>query len=328
MILDVNNDKTGLFKDAPFSVHNLKSFAFFGDQLFGIDMETKQHLNHWNLSNQSAPTMSKIPLSILSSDLSCEDSVYPIRLEAHNGFLYLFQRFESAKGIEVSKISYFDGKIKETGMAWQYSSGHENLFEDFAKIHGFVFDPNMKKYFMFSDIEIILNEASNEEKEDEADFFIDSDFKFKTKGSDEWVSSYHVKIPIIIENHAHFVNLSDPMVAHLDYSNNFVYFPLTSDQYHDSLCFLEFKAVKKGSIVAKFHKLKGKRTPFGQLMDETLLTMDGITILQVVSGQDIAIQHAVHNHAYNISNEQELDEAVEKHGNHKWAEGFYKILNE
>ena len=187
MILDVNSDKNELFSGAPFSVVNLKSFAFFGDQLFGIDTQTKQHFNHWNLSHIANRTVgfNQIPLDILSSDLNLDDSVYPIRLEVHNGFLYLFQRFESAKGVEVSKISYFDKRMSETGIAWQYSKGHENLFEDFAKIHGFVFDPNMKKYFMFSDIEIILNDQE-QSGEDEADFFIDSDLKFKQRGSDEW----------------------------------------------------------------------------------------------------------------------------------------------
>ena len=124
----------------------------------------------------------------------------------------------------------------------------------------------------------------------------------------------------------HFFDLSEPKGLHLDYSNNFVYFPMKSKQFHNDLYFMQFKAERGGSIIAVFHKLEGIRTPFGQLMDETLLTMDGMSILQVVSGQDIVIQHAVHDHAYNITNEQALDEVVEKYGKHKWAEGFYQIL--
>ena len=163
-------------------MYNLKSFAFYGDQLFGVDMESKQYLYHWDVSDlHNNFEFDTIELDILSDDLDLDDSMYPVRLEVQNGYLYLFQRFEQQKGIEVSKISFFDNQIEETGIGWLYHKGHESLFNHFDAIHGFIFDAQMKKYFMFSDCELIIenNTAANS-----ADFYIDSDLKFKFNDND------------------------------------------------------------------------------------------------------------------------------------------------
>eukprot|EP01084_Bolivina_argentea_P221955 375801_1 len=269
MVVDFNSD-TLFFNDVKMSGNILKSFAFYGDQLFGVNMVTQQHLYHWNVSdtaNNFVFNQIDDDMGILCGDLDLEDSQYPVRLEVHNGFIYLFQRFENAEGVEVSKISYINNTIEATGDKWLYDHGHESLFDDFNKIHGFIFDPQMQKYFMFSDCEMIIenNTALNT-----ADFYLDSDFKFQFTNDGNWSSYYHIKIPIITsgDNDTSFVFdekiafldaeiTENQWILQLDYTHNFVYFPIQFKENYDSLYFMELDDYKwsEQSISVKFHSL-------------------------------------------------------------------------
>ena len=321
MELDFNNNKTlDLFNGIKFSHRNLKSFAFYGDQLFGVDVTSKNHLLHWDLADkQDNFVFRRIPLNVISDDLEIGDSMYPLRLEVHNGYLYLFQRFETRKAVEISKISYLNNKIQETGVGWLMEDGHENLFDDFDKIHGFMFDPEMKKYFMFSDCEMIIE---NDTRSNTADFYVDSDFKFKF-GDDgnDWTSYYHTKVPLVtntmdnktfvFDEKVAFLDVemdNDQWVLHLDFTHNFVYFPIQFKEYQDSIYFMELDHVnsRKQCVFVKFHPLSVGR--------DTLKVMSGNSILQVVSGKDILIQDIMDK--ANVDNETSLNSIM---NNHKWT---------
>eukprot|EP01084_Bolivina_argentea_P221956 375804_1 len=329
IVVDFNSDKL-FFNDVQMSGNNLKSFAFYGDQLFGVNMVTQQHLYHWNVSdtaNNFVFNQIDDDMGILCGDLDLEDSQYPVRLEVHNGFIYLFQRFENAEGVEVSKISYINNTIEATGDKWLYDHGHESLFDDFNKIHGFIFDPQMQKYFMFSDCEMIIenNTALNT-----VDFCLDSDFiQFESDGN--WSSYFHIKIPITTsgDNDTSFVFdekiafldaeiTENQWILQLDYTHNFVYFPIQFKENYDSLYFMELDDYKwsEQSISVKFHSLSVDKNPFDHLIDETL---------QVVSGKDIAIQNILDKMSI-VKDEKELNEVVNKFSVHKWADALYQIL--
>eukprot|EP01083_Nonionella_stella_P162992 535596_1 len=237
MLMDINGNDT-LLNGVPMSARALKSFAFYGDQLFGVDVE-QQALLRWNVSDiQTSRALERIPLNIISDDVDISgDRVYPIRLEVHNGFLYLFQRFETRKAVEVSKISYFGNVIQETGIGWLYDEGHERLFDDFANIDGFIFDANMNKYLMFSDCELSIDYNGTS-----AWIYLDSDFKFKFNATSDWTSYHQIKIPIAIgmndteftvENMKRWLILSALSYYSHDVtsysSHDFVYFPILSE---------------------------------------------------------------------------------------------------
>ena len=337
MILDfnnMNNTQSQIFNNIDFTVNNLHSFAFYGDQLFGVNVIGKQSLYHWNVSDsQNNFQFNEIPLNVISTDIDLEDEMYPIRLEVHNGFLYLFQRFEQETGVEISKILYFNNTIYETGNGWQCDDGHETLYDDFNRIHGFIFDPEMSKYFMFSDCEMIIE---NNTRLNTADFYLDSDFKFQFKGnnSNDWTSYYHVKIPIItkrmetsfvFDEKNSFLDVTiegnNQWILHLDFTHNFVYFPIRFKEYHDSLYFMQLDNVNFpiGSMFVTFHPLNGVKN------DKGLRVMSGKSALKVVSGKDTVIQHILDKMDI-IHDEAKLIDIVNKYGKHKWAESFYQLL--
>ena len=80
--------------------------------------------------------------------------------------------------------------------------------------------------------------------------------------------------------------------------------------------------LKEQCVFVKFHSLSSNG---GR---DTLNVMSGNSILQVVSGKDITIQHMMDKTSY-IDDESKLNEIVTKYTNHKWAEHFiicYKIM--
>ena len=89
-------------------------------------------------------------------------------------------------------------------------------------------------------------------------------------------------------------NDNNQWILHLDYTHKFVYFPIQFKQYYDSLYFMELDHVDldQKCIFVKFHALiHDNSSPFDHLLHETLQVMTGKSLLQVVSGKDIAIQH-------------------------------------
>eukprot|EP01083_Nonionella_stella_P035045 95755_1 len=327
-MLDINGNDT-LFNGVTLSARALKSFAFYGDQLFGVDV-AQQALLHWDISGiQTSRALERIPLNYLnitSDDVDISaDRVYPIRLEVHDGLLYLFQRFEAQRAVEVSKISYFGNGIQETGIGWLYDEGHERLFDDFANIDGFIFDANMNKYFMFSDCELRIDSDGTS-----ADIYLDSDFKFKFNETSDWTSYYQIKIPIARGiNHTELSE--DIKMAYLDYSHDFVYFPIQFKEYHDSIYFMEIQDVRlvdDASIEVKFHPLLVDvvdYSPLESVVNETVVIVSGKSVLQVVSGKDSAIQYVVDKMDL-VHDEEELSEVVEQYSKHKWADLLYNIL--
>ena len=338
IIVDLNGNHSELFDPVTLSIANLHSFAFRGDRLFGV-MATwwnDNNLYHWDLTTMSEAggyLVDSISITTMSADINLEDGVYPLRLEAHNGFLYLFQRFERGKGINVTKMTYFDGQIEETGRGFVSEDGHESLFNDFGKGHGFTFDQDISRYFMFSDCEMMME---HDPAVDAASFYLDSDFKFKFNASDHWTSLYHIQIPIVsapnevdrtpflMKGELPYLEgnktVDGQWVLRLDYSHRFVYFPIPWKEYQDSLYFMELIGTDlvNGTVTVKFHTLSAGMRAFAATQ-----MMTGPSALMVVSGNDVAIQRLLDD---GINDEATLSEVVEEYGEHTWAEAFYNVL--